>query len=85
MKDWVSTMTQKGQVTIPAEIRTLLGLKPHDRVRFSFEEGEVKLEPLRSQLLAGFGAVVPRFAPEDWSAVQAEAERLLADEVVAEG
>ena len=27
-----STMTQKGQVTIPAAIRRILGLQPHQRV-----------------------------------------------------
>ncbi len=32
-----SRLTQKGQVTIPAEIRARLGLKPRDRVRFEVE------------------------------------------------
>jgi AbrB family looped-hinge helix DNA binding protein len=38
-------MTSKGQVTIPAEIRKALGLKPRDKVSFRVENGHVHLEP----------------------------------------
>lgn len=40
----VTTVTQKGQATIPKEIRDALGLKPYDKVRFSLEHGHVRLE-----------------------------------------
>ncbi len=35
-----STMTTKGQVTIPKEIRDQLGLKPYDRVSISLDGHE---------------------------------------------
>lgn len=36
-----STLTSKGQVTIPVEIRRLLGLKPSDKVTFVREDKSV--------------------------------------------
>jgi AbrB family looped-hinge helix DNA binding protein len=39
-----STVTSKGQVTIPKEIRTRLGLKPGDRLDFHLDDqGELKV------------------------------------------
>ena len=42
----VSTLTRKGQTTIPGEIRRHLGLKPGDRLEFVVErDGKVTLVP----------------------------------------
>lgn len=70
-------MTQKGQVTIPAAIRTRLGLRPKDRVRFEVKGDEVKLRLASSKLLAGFGAVAPRQRPEDWHEVESAVQQLI--------
>ena len=43
-----STISSKGQVTIPQEIREDLGLKPGDRVEFVTEEGRTFIRPARS-------------------------------------
>jgi AbrB family looped-hinge helix DNA binding protein len=44
MKEIVSTLTTKGQVTIPKEVRDHLHLKDHDRVAFVLEaNGTVRL------------------------------------------
>ena len=80
-----TTMTQKGQVTIPVAIRRKLGLKPRDRVRFEFEGDVVTLMPASSRLLAGFGAVTPRSRPEDWQGMKEEFESLVVAEVLNEG
>ena len=84
MKALETTMTQKGQVTIPAAIRARLGLRPKDRVRFEVDGDDVKLRPAGSKLLAGFGAVAPRQRPEDWHDVEETVEQLMAVEVAAE-
>jgi antitoxin PrlF len=84
MRELETRLTQKGQVTIPSEIRARLGLKPKDVVRFEIEGNEVKLKPATSQLLAGFGAVTPRQKPEDWRKVREEMEEAMAEEVAAE-
>ncbi len=44
-----STISSKGQVTIPVEIRHRLGLKEGDRVEFVFEEGRTFLRPAQSE------------------------------------
>lgn len=66
MSDNLATITKKGQVTIPAEIRKALGLKPRDKVAFILDHDVVRLELSSSVLKAGFGAVKPRREPEDF-------------------
>lgn len=43
-----STISSKGQVTVPQEIRIRLGLKAGDRVEFVVERGHTILRPARS-------------------------------------
>ena len=78
-------MTQKGQVTIPAEMRAELGLKPGDVVQFEEHDGRWIVAPRRSRLADIYGAVTPRSSPENWRAVREEVEAAVAREVVAEG
>jgi bifunctional DNA-binding transcriptional regulator/antitoxin component of YhaV-PrlF toxin-antitoxin module len=40
----VTSLTSKEQVTIPTAIRDEPGLSPFDRLRFTIENGEVKLQ-----------------------------------------
>ena len=44
-----ATMTSKGQITIPKEIRQRLGLERGDRVIFECEAGRVVLKPYRGE------------------------------------
>ncbi len=41
-----TTLTSKGQVTIPKEIREALDLKPHDKITFVVADGYAKLQRL---------------------------------------
>ncbi len=45
-----STISSKGQVTVPQEIRKRLGLEPGDRVEFVIEEGRTVIRPVRSEV-----------------------------------
>jgi len=44
-----STMSGKGQLTVPQEIRKRLGLETGDRVEFVVEEGRTVIRPARSE------------------------------------
>jgi AbrB family looped-hinge helix DNA binding protein len=70
MQEYLSTVTRKGQVTIPQSIRKLLGVKPYDRVAFRVNEGRVELLASPISLEAAYGAVKPRARPESWKAVR---------------
>jgi antitoxin PrlF len=41
--DATATVTAKGQVTIPAEMRRALGIRPHDRLRLEITDGRLTL------------------------------------------
>jgi AbrB family looped-hinge helix DNA binding protein len=79
-----ATLTQKGQVAIPQEIRARLGLKPRDRVVFELDGAVALLRPFRSKLLEGYGAVGPRRRLDDLRAPRQEFERGLAEEASSE-
>lgn len=42
---YTSTVTQKGQATIPAPIRKKLGIKPGQKILFEVTNGEVSISP----------------------------------------
>jgi len=44
-----STISSKGQITVPVEIRNRLGLHPGDRVEFCVEDGRTTLRPIREE------------------------------------
>lgn len=52
-----SSVTTKGQVTIPIELREKLGIKPGDRVGFVDEGGRILLQRQETAIEAVFGVV----------------------------
>jgi antitoxin PrlF len=85
MREKESTLTQKGQVTIPQELRSQLGLKPGDRVSFELDGDQVTLKPAPSKLRRWHGVVSPTQRPEDFRKLRAEFERGVAEEASSEG
>ena len=81
MHKYVTTVTQKGQVTIPGELRKVLKIKPRDKVAFELVDGEVRLRPAPSPVEAGFAAVKPRNRPEDFRKMRREVEEEWGEEV----
>jgi len=47
---YTTTVTQKGQATIPVAIRQFLGIKPYDKVTFIKKEDEVVLKSAKDFL-----------------------------------
>ncbi len=56
-KEIFSSVSPKGQVTIPAAIRHLLGVGPKDKMAFRVENGEVLIRPARSKLDAAYRSI----------------------------
>jgi len=72
MKEITATLTSKGQVTIPAEVRAHLGLKTHDKIAFVIDEsGNVQLRVPHYPTLASLrGAAGKLEHPLSWEAMR---------------
>jgi AbrB family looped-hinge helix DNA binding protein len=71
IKEYIATMTSKGQVTIPIQVRQQLQLAPQDKVVFRIVDGKhVEIEPLPMTLEEAYGSVPPLNRPEDFDALQ---------------
>lgn len=81
MPELTTTLTQKGQVTIPQSVRKSLGLKPRDEIVFTVEGEQAILRCAPSMILAGYGAVNPTQHPENFVALRDAFEQGVADEV----
>lgn len=62
MQTQPTTITQKGQVTIPAPIRKALGLKRGDQVKFTISKKKVvQIKPAkRFSIMSLYGSLKPR-------------------------
>ncbi|NJN82009.1 MAG: AbrB/MazE/SpoVT family DNA-binding domain-containing protein [Caldilineaceae bacterium] len=67
----IRTLTTKGQVTIPAEIRRLLRLEPNDQVIFRVIGDQVQIEAAPMSLEEAFGSVPPLQQPENFREMRA--------------
>lgn len=57
----ISTLTSKGQITIPKDVRCLLHLYPGDKIDFFVnEKGEVKLSRFTKRVSEVFGCLTPK-------------------------
>ena len=54
------------KVTVPAEVRRALGVKPRDKITFHLEDGVVRLSAVTFTLESAYGSVEPARRPEDW-------------------
>ena len=85
MQEFESSVSEKGQVTIPQEIRRIMGLQPRDKVRFEVEGDVVKISRASSKLIQWFGSVTPKNKPENFQKVREEFEKGIAREIASEG
>ena len=70
MPRYTSSVSPKGQVTIPIEIRDHFGIEPKDSVTFEVIEGCITLTPLRARLLESHQRFKSRLGPLDWKTVE---------------
>ena len=76
-KEMLSSVSPKGQITIPVAIRRLLGVKPKDTVAFAIKDGQVTISPARFSLESAFGSLEPPRGVEEyeWLIADAKEER----------
>jgi AbrB family looped-hinge helix DNA binding protein len=82
MQEITASVTERGQVTIPAAVRRLLGLKQRDKVVFAVQDGIVVLKKPRFTIETAYGSVKPLRTPEDWDARIREAKDARADRLI---
>ena len=69
LKEHIRRITSKGQVTVPAEVRRKLGVKPGETIVFRIREDRVELDRAPMSLEEAFGSVSPLNRPEDFEAL----------------
>ena len=82
MKELVKIVTSKGQVTIPVEVRRLLGIVPHAKVAFIVEDSQVRLAPASSIVERTAGSLRSRKAVRSARQLRRVAEQAITDGVI---
>lgn len=75
----LSSVTSKGQVTIPKSIRDDLGIHPNDRVSFIREGNRVILEPIKT--LKSFRGAIKTKGSRSFTDERAEAKNAVGKRV----
>lgn len=82
MKELLSTVTTKGQVTIPVEIRRRLGVAAHDKVAFVLDDDQVRLVRRGSVVAQTAGIFKTSQPPLTAEELREAAERAIAEDVI---
>ena len=80
-----STITRKGQVTIPKAIRDRLGVKEGEKVLFVLRGEEVVLKVIKGTILDLRGSVRPSAHPEYFEKIRQSVKQAVAKKVVGHG
>ena len=78
----VSVLTNKGQTTIPKDIRKLLGLKPNDKILYLLEGKKVVLRPLKGNILALKGSINVKKKPIDFKRLREDTKKKVARKII---
>ena len=84
MKEIFTTVTQRSQVTIPAEVCRVLNIKPRDKVAFTIEDDRVSLAPAPFTLESAYGSVKPKGRPGRLKDISQAAKDAKAEQTVRE-
>jgi antitoxin PrlF len=80
-----STITRRGQVTIPKEIRDALGVSEGERVLFVQRGEEIVLKVLRGSILELRGSVDPSGRPENLEQMREATKKKVASRIARDG
>lgn len=80
-----STVTRKGQITIPKEIRDRLGVKEGEKVIFVLRGKDIVLKVIRGNILDLKGSIKPQGYPEDFEAIRKSVKRAVSKRIAGNG
>ena len=76
------TITPKGQVTIPAEIREKLKLFPGDKITYEDTATGIVIKPAKKDMIADFGFLKEREYFEDLEEIRSSARKKIAEKIL---
>ncbi len=83
-RKYSSRVSPKGQITLPAEVRKELNIKPKDRVSIEFEEGILRIKP--KPRLEDFYQKIPALKPpRSWDEITRTAHKDHAERAAKKG
>ena len=80
----ISTLTKKGQVTIPKEIRNILGIKEHDKVMFIKKDGDIIVKHIKGDIFDLRGSLKQKKDSEDFEKIRNIARKSAAKKIIEE-
>ena len=79
------SVTQKGQVTIPRELRSRLGIMRGDKLTFELDGDAIRIRRAPSKLRKWYGIAEPTRRPEDFRVLREAFEQGVAEEARSDG
>lgn len=80
-----TTLTQKGQITIPKLIRDLLGLSSADNFVVSVKDEKIVVTPVKGDFLSLYGSVKHKGKPIDFKKLRRQTITAMAKNAAKEG
>jgi len=77
----VYTITPKGQVTIPAEVREKLKLQPGDKITYEHTTAGILLKPAKKDIIDDFGFMKGRRKPADLKTIRKTIRKKMAERI----
>lgn len=84
-KRYYSSVSPKGQITLPSDVRRSLGIKPRDQVTIEVEGEVVRISVAKSRLLAHYQMAGSLDHPREWREVVETAADEHAEHAAREG
>ena len=80
----ISKVTERGQTTLPSQVRKALGLKPHDSIIYLIEDDRVVIIPLRGDVLELRGRLKVK-KKIDFKSLREDTKVAVANKIIKEG
>lgn len=81
-QEWRTTITSKGQATIPVEVRRILGVRPNEKIAFVLEGNQVRVVKPRSVVEETAGAFKSNDPPLSAQELREAVEEVWVDDVM---